>query len=51
MPYTVQKRGSRYAVVNKTTGKVAGYAARKADAQKSARARNAAHKGPKKRAR
>lgn len=47
MPYTVQKRGDRYAIVNKDTGKVAGYSATKTQAQKSAKARNAAHK-PKK---
>lgn len=44
MPYTVQKRGDRYAIVNKSTGKVAGYSGSKANAQASARARNAAHK-------
>ena len=45
--YTVQKRGDRYAIVNKTSGKVAGYSGSKTQAKKSANARNAAHK-PKK---
>jgi len=40
MPYTVQKRGSRYAIVNKGNGHVAGYSDRKGKAQKSAAIRN-----------
>ncbi len=44
MPYTVQKRGSRYAVVNRRTRKVVGYSATKGKAQASARARQAGEK-------
>jgi hypothetical protein len=45
MPYTVRKqRKGRYAIVNKNTGKVAGYSSTKAKAKASARIRNAKHK-------
>ena len=44
MPVTVRKRGSRYAIVEKS-GKVKGYSDTKAKAQRSANARNAAKHG------
>jgi len=43
MPAVVRKRGKRWAIVNKDTGKVEGHSTSKAKAQRSANARNAAH--------
>jgi len=43
MPAVVRKRGKRWAIVNKDTGKVVGSSTTKAKAQASANARNAAH--------
>lgn len=45
MPAVVKKRGKRWAIVNKDTGKVYGYSDSEADAQASANARNAARHG------
>jgi len=44
MPYVARKAGRRWAIVHAHTGKVAGYSATKAKAQRSAAARNAAHR-------
>jgi len=44
MPYTVRKSGSRYAIVNRNTGKVAGYSSSKRKAAISASYRNRGHK-------
>jgi hypothetical protein len=44
MPYTVRKQGSKYAIVNKNTGKVAGRSSSKRKARISASYRNRAHK-------
>lgn len=44
MPYTVQKRGKRYAIVNRATHKVAGYSSTKKKAKASARIRNRSHR-------
>jgi len=44
MPYVARKRGSKWAIVNKNTGKSAGTSTTKRKAQASARIRNAAHK-------
>ncbi|KKK74679.1 hypothetical protein LCGC14_2881360 [marine sediment metagenome] len=43
MPAVVRKHGSHYDIVDKNTGKVKGHSTTKAQAQKSANARNAAH--------
>jgi hypothetical protein len=43
MPYVVRKRGNRYAIVNKLTGKVAGYSTSRRKAHISASIRNRAH--------
>lgn len=40
MPYIVQKRGRRYAIVNKGNGHVAGRSSSRAKAEKSASIRN-----------
>lgn len=45
MPAVVRKRGKRWAIVNKDTGKVYGYSDSKKKAQASANARNAARHG------
>jgi len=45
MPVGVEKRGNRWAIVEKGTGKVKGYSDSKAKAQASANARNAALHG------
>lgn len=45
MPVVVQKRGKRWAIVEKATGRVKGHSTSKAKAQASARARNAALHG------
>lgn len=45
MPAVVRKRGKRWAIVNKDTGKVYGYSDSKAKAQASANARNASKHG------
>ncbi len=44
MPYVARKRGKRWAIVNRSTGKVAGYSSTKAKAQRSASMRNRAHR-------
>ena len=44
MPYTVQKRGRRWAIVNKATGRIAGYSRTKRRASISAGIRNRAHR-------
>ena len=41
MPAVVRKHGSHYDIVDKNTGKVKGHSTTKAQAQKSANARNA----------
>jgi len=46
MPYVVRKRGSKWAIVNANTGRVAGTSSTRANAEASARIRNAAHKKP-----
>lgn len=43
MPAVARKRGKRWAIVNKDTGKVYGYSTSEAKAQASANARNAHH--------
>ena len=45
MPYSVRKRGSGYAIVNKKTGKTVGHSPTKAQARKSVNARNAGAHG------
>ena len=45
MPVTVKKQGSKYAIVEKATGKVVGHSDTHAKAQSSANARNAAKHG------
>ena len=45
MPYSVRKQGSRWAIVNKRTGKTVGHSATKGKAQKSVNARNAGAHG------
>ena len=46
MPVTVRKsKNSGFDIVEKSTGKVKGHSDTKADAQRSANARNAAHHG------
>jgi hypothetical protein len=45
LPYVARKAGKRWAIVNRQTGKVAGYSSTKKKAEASARARNAAHRG------
>jgi hypothetical protein len=44
MPYVARKRGKRWAIVNKNTGKVAGYSKSKRNASISASYRNRAHR-------
>ena len=44
MPYTVHKHGSKWAIVNKRTGKRVGYSKTKTKAKKSASIRNRAHR-------
>jgi hypothetical protein len=46
MPVVVRKRGSRYVIVEKATGKVKGHSDSKRDAEASARIRNAAKRKP-----
>lgn len=46
MSYGVRKAGSRWAIVNKDTGKVVGHSKTKANAQASANVRNAKHHDP-----
>lgn len=47
MPYTIRKRGKRWAIINRDTGRTVGTSATKRKAQASVRARYAAeHKGP-----
>lgn len=43
MPVIVQKRGSKYVIVEKETGKVKGTSANRKDAEASARIRNEAY--------
>ena len=43
MPYVVRKSGKRWAIVNKATGKVAGYSSSKKKAAISANMRNRSH--------
>ncbi len=45
MPVVVRKHGGHYDIVEKETGKVKGHSTTKAQAQKSANARNAAKHG------
>lgn len=45
MPYAARKRGNKYAIVNKKTGKVAGHSTSKRKAQSAARVRNAIDHG------
>jgi hypothetical protein len=45
VPYVARKAGRRWAIVNRNTGRVAGYSSTKQKAQASARARNAGHRG------
>jgi len=45
MPVTVRKSGSKYAIVEKATGKVVGHSTTRAKAQASANVRNAARHG------
>jgi hypothetical protein len=44
MPYVVRKRGHRYAIVNRSTGKVAGYSRSKRKAHIGASIRNRSHR-------
>jgi len=44
MPYVARKAGKRWAIVNRQTGKVAGYSRTKRNAQRSAAMRNRAHR-------
>jgi hypothetical protein len=44
MPYTVRKRGKRWAIVRTDTGRVAGYSTSKRKARISASIRNRAHR-------
>jgi hypothetical protein len=44
MPYVARKRGKRWAIVNKQTGKVAGYSSSKRKAAISASMRNRGHR-------
>ena len=44
MPYTVRKVRGRWAIVNKRTGKVAGYSLSKRKARIAASIRNRAHR-------
>jgi hypothetical protein len=44
MPYAARRRGKRYAIVNTSTGKVAGYSRSKRKANISASIRNRAHR-------
>ena len=44
MPYQVKKRGSKYAIVNKKTGRTVGKSTTKKKAKASVRARMASHK-------
>jgi hypothetical protein len=44
MPYVVHKHGRKWAIVNRSTGKVAGYSTSKRNAQRSASIRNSAHR-------
>jgi len=44
MPYAVRKSGSRYAIINRDTGKVVGHSTTKAKAMASIRARWAGEK-------
>jgi hypothetical protein len=43
MPYVARKHGNRWAIVNKATGRVAGYSSSKRKAQQSASIRNRSH--------
>jgi len=45
VPYVAHKHGSRWAIVNRDTGKVAGYSNSKTKAMKSAAIRNRGEKG------
>jgi hypothetical protein len=44
VPYRIVKRGSKYVIVNKSTGKTVGKSSSKAKAQASARIRMASHR-------
>lgn len=44
MPYRIEKRGSKYAIINKNTGKTVGKSTTKAKAEASVRARYAGEK-------
>jgi len=45
MPYKIVKRGVKYTIINKDTGKVVGHSTTKAKAQASVRARMMSHSG------
>jgi hypothetical protein len=45
MPYSVRKRGKRWAIVNRDTGKTVGTSSSKSKAPASVRARNAGAHG------
>ena len=45
MPYTIAKRGNKYAIINKQTGKVVGKSDTRAKAEASVRARLASEHG------
>jgi len=45
MPYKIEKRGDKYAIVKKDTGKVVGTSDTREKAEASARARMAGHHG------
>jgi len=45
MPYKVVKQDSKWAIINKETGKVVGHSDTKAKAESSAKARMASHHG------
>ncbi len=44
MPYRVEKRGTKYAIVNRNTGQTVGKSSTKKKAEASIRARMAGHK-------
>jgi hypothetical protein len=45
VPYKIQKRGKKYAIVNKNTGKTVGKSSSRKKAQRSINARNAGAHG------
>jgi hypothetical protein len=46
MPYTVRKKGARWAIVNQGNGHIAGYSRTRTKAQQSASIRNGTHRTP-----